>query len=330
MKKLIAILHGDIPADAPLDEQDTLDQCERVERSLHELGYRTERVELSLDIKKAVEKLKKLKPACVFNLVDSVNSQSALCYMGPLACEIAGLPHTSAGSRAIYLTTSKPLAKKMFRLFGLPTAVEIPDLLNAKKLPQKGMYIVKSATEDGGVGMDAKCCGRDLKYLQKVAREKTAQYGGEWFAEKYIEGREFNVAIVPVKGKPTFMPIAEIQFKNFKRGQPKIVDYAAKWLEDSEEYINTPQNFEFTKKEQPMLERIRKLTLECYHKFEINGVVRADIRVDNKGRPWLLELNINPCLNQGSGLVVAAKQMGYSHKDLIQMILNEALRRARR
>lgn len=326
MKKLIAILHGDIPPDAPLDEQDTLDQCERVERSLHELGYRTERVELSLDMKKAVKRLKELKPDCVFNLVDSVNSQSALCYMGPLACEIAGFKHTSAGSEAIYFTTSKPLAKRMFRMYGLPTAIEIPDLLKAKKLPQKGKYIVKSATEDGGVGMDYSCVSDNLAALKKVAKKKQKQYGGVWFAEKYIEGREFNVAIVPVKGKPTFMPIAEIQFKNFKKGQPKIVDYAAKWIEDSEEYINTPQNFEFTKAEQPMLNRIRKLTLECYEKFNINGVVRADIRVDGKGQPWLLELNINPCLNQGSGLVVAAKQMGYSHKDLINLIVGEALR----
>ena len=55
------------------------------------------------------------------------------------------------------------------------------------------------------------------------------------------------------------------------------------------------------------------------------GYGRADIRLDADGRPCVLEVNCNACLEEGHGLVRQAANAGISYPRLLQMIVNAAL-----
>src|SRR5437763_1259742 len=68
-------------------------------------------------------------------------------------------------------------------------------------------------------------------------------YGGRWFAEAYIEGREFNVSVLEENGAPRVLPIPEMCFHNWREGRPRVVGYAAKWEEESSESLNTVRHF---------------------------------------------------------------------------------------
>ena len=53
--------------------------------------------------------------------------------------------------------------------------------------------------------------------------------GGEWFAEAYIEGREFNLSLLSGKNGPEVLPLAEILFEDYPPGKARVVGYRAKW-----------------------------------------------------------------------------------------------------
>ncbi|MBN1626417.1 MAG: GNAT family N-acetyltransferase, partial [Deltaproteobacteria bacterium] len=51
---------------------------------------------------------------------------------------------------------------------------------------------------------------------------------------------------------------------------------------------------------------------------------RVDFRVDESGRPWILEANCNPCLNPDAGFAAAALQSGLNYAGMIERIISEA------
>ena len=53
---------------------------------------------------------------------------------------------------------------------------------------------------------------------------------------------------------------------------------------------------------------------------------RVDIRMDEAGKPWVLEINANPCLTPDSGFVAAATASGRSYKQLIDLITSATAR----
>jgi GNAT superfamily N-acetyltransferase len=56
--------------------------------------------------------------------------------------------------------------------------------------------------------------------------------------------------------------------------------------------------------------------------------VRVDFRVDDAGRPWILEVNTNPCLSPDAGFQAALREAGIPLSQAIDRIIRDALRRA--
>ena len=51
-----------------------------------------------------------------------------------------------------------------------------------------------------------------------------------------------------------------------------------------------------------------------------------DLRLDENGVPCVLEVNANPCISEGSGMVVAAVRAGFTPGTVIASILAAAQR----
>ena len=138
--------------------------------------------------------------------------------------------------------------------------------------------------------------------------EKKNRGRGQFFAERYIEGREFNQAVLAGE----LLPMAEIRFVEFPDDKLRIVDFRAKWEEDSFEYTHTLRSFDFAAADQPLLEELRAVARRCWDVFGLSGYARVDFRVDGDNRPWVLEINANPCLSPDSGFYAAAERAGLS------------------
>jgi D-alanine-D-alanine ligase len=123
------------------------------------------------------------------------------------------------------------------------------------------------------------------------------------------------------------MPVSEIVFEDYPAGKSRIVDFKAKWIPESFEYVHTVRRFDFPAGDQPLIERLETLSLRCWDVFRLTGYARVDFRVDAAGEPWILEINGNPCVAPDAGFMAATAQAGISYAQTFQIIVNDALRR---
>ncbi len=102
-----------------------------------------------------------------------------------------------------------------------------------------------------------------------------------------------------------------------------MVGYRAKWDESSFEYHHTIRSFDFPEEDSLLLDKLTKISKDCWDLFDLKGYGRVDFRVDLKGNPWVLEVNINPCLSPDSGFIAATVKAGLSYEEVIKRIIGE-------
>ena len=321
----IVILYGQPIENAGKDEQDTLVQVDVISQALSRLGIQSVAVPLSLDLQEAIQTLRWICPDLVFNLVESVAGQGRLIHLAPALLDMLKIPYTGAKTEAIFLTSNKLLAKNFLQSSNLPTPQWFSsDNLEASVSLTPGTYILKSVWEHASVGIseDSVIQAETVSEMHQALTHYLDRLGGEGFIESYIDGREFNLSLLAGDGKVEVLPPAEICFDVYPEGKLKIVDYHAKWVEDSFEYHNTPRRFEFSKQDEPLLECLKILAKTCWHLFGLRGYARVDFRVDQRGEPWILEINANPCLSPDAGFMAAANQAGSSFDQVVERIIH--------
>lgn len=304
------------------DELDDLIQVQTVRRALWELGYDPEPLSLTLDMEAAKSALRSLSPPFVFNLVEGLDGKGSLIHVGPALLDSLALPYTGCPTEALFACSNKLLAKKMLKLAGLRTPEWISKNELPIKTPPRSTLILKSVWEHASAGLDESSlvCPEDLAALELYLEQKAKAVGSEVFAEQYIDGREFNVSLLEGPSGPEVLPVAEILFQDYEESRPKIVCYKAKWDPDSFQFRNTPRSFSFQEQEK-LLPLLGELALRCWRLFGLRGYARVDVRVDQEGRPWILEVNPNPCISPDSGFMAAAKQAGLDSREVVARIL---------
>jgi len=315
----VPVVHG--AALDRADEADTLVAAEAVADALAQLGYRTEIVGIDLNLSR-IEELASRKPDLVFNLVEALAGDARLAHLAPAAFEHFGLRYTGGGSAALSATQSKMAAKRCLRLNNLPT----PDWWsNGDAIPDSQTVIVKSDSEHASVGLDEKSVVAGRAAARAEIKYREINFGGRFFAERFIDGREFNVGILDGPSGPVILPMAEIVFDGLPADRPRIVDYDAKWNPESEAYHRTPRRFGIERGEPFLARRLRDLGFDCWRCFDLSGYARVDLRVAANGEPTILEINVNPALAPDSGFVASANEAGLSYSHLIARIVSGAL-----
>ena len=320
MSKRAAIVHDVHAALGPPDQSDTLVEARAVAGALRGLGFEPEIVATGLDLKTLERTLANLAPAVVVNLVESLEGRGRLLHLVPALLESLGLPFTGCSAAALALTSDKPLAKRALASAGVQT----PAAFSTQT--RTGRWIVKSIWEHASLGLD------DDSIVPADAAAETIEWrratlGGDWFAEEFVPGRELNVALLAERGGPRALPVAEIRFDAFPADKPRIVGYAAKWDLESFEYQNTPRSFAV---EPELAEQLRRVALDCWTLFQLDGYARVDFRVDERGKPWVLEVNANPCLSPDAGFAAALAEAGIGYEAAVARLIDDALERASR
>ncbi|HSZ73277.1 MAG TPA: ATP-grasp domain-containing protein [Rhizomicrobium sp.] len=317
----VLVLHSDISPDAPPDELDTLIQAEAVAVALAEKGHHAERAPFAPSTLRML--LERVRPDAVFNLVESVEGAGERAPLAPEMLAQLGTKFTGNASEPMTRTGNKPLVKRIFRDAGHPT----PDWTEPPHwhaLAEHGRYVVKSATEDASLGLDDEAVVIGCAAVRARAQLCRERFGGRWFAEEYIEGREFNVAVLEEDGAPRVLPIAEMRFEQWEKQRPRIVGYGAKWDTESPDAVNTVRVFGWDETEPELNARLSHLAREAWHLFGLSGYARVDFRVSERGEATMLEINPNPCIAPDAGFAAAAAQAGFSYADMVEKILASA------
>ena len=318
MKKC-CIIYNEPSSGALEDELDVIDQVVHVEEWLTALGIDVYRKGITENFMDEVKDLTNEKPDFVFNLVESINNKGELNYFVPALLNLNGIPYAGNSHEALFLTTSKVIASRMMKLAGIQNPEYF--LPSETHLLKKGAkYILKPVWEDGSLGITA-----DSVFVwNKNSEDKLKGLSdSHWFIEEFIEGREFNMSILAGDNGPEVMPVAEIVFTGYDESRPTIIDYKAKWAENTFEYDNTLREFPDEKLDPVLMKNLRQIAMDCWNLFRLKGYARIDARVDSANNIYVIEINANPCIMPNCGFIAAAKQGGYECTQVIQRIIDD-------
>jgi D-alanine-D-alanine ligase len=319
----ILVLHSDVPPDAPAEDQDTLIAAEAISKALISRGYEAPMAAFVPNLEELRAQIAQHAADMVFNMVEGIEGKGRLAYVAPRLLDEIGIPYTGTGADALIATGDKPLSKTMFREAAIPT----PDWAvppDWEGLQAGAQYIVKSADEDASVGLDDASVVAGIE-VRARAELCAGRFGGPWFAERYVEGREFNVSVLEENGGPRVLPMAEMTFQEWPAGRPRIVGYVAKWHDRSFESTRTVRQFGIEEREPVLALALSHYSQCAWSLFKLRGTARVDFRVDETGQPLVLEVNPNPGIAPDAGFAAAAAHAGLSYADLIEKIVQAAL-----
>jgi D-alanine-D-alanine ligase len=326
----ILVVHDHIGEAARPDEADDLVQARAVCEAIDALGHESMMLGLTLDLDEARQTIEHFRPDLIFNLVESLGGMARLIHVPAHLFDALHIPYTAAPAEALMLTSHKTLAKRLMRDAGIPTAAWITadSAESATGCRVGGRWIIKSVWEHASVGLDEDSVMHvaAVQQVREALAARAVDTGGDWFAEEYIEGREFNVALLcDTPASPKVLPPAEIVFRDYPPEKLKVVGYRAKWDEESFEYQHTDRRFDFPESDGPLLERLKSIALQCWRTFNLRGHARVDFRVDHSGQPWVLEVNANPCLSPDSGFAAMLDRAGIAYASAISRIIDDAI-----
>lgn len=303
-----------------VDDLDVLTQVKAVKQSLEELNHSVFEFGADLNLVLFKKKLEEIKPDLVFNLVEALNGTEAYMHFIPQILEKLNIPFTGGTSKSLFISTDKVFTKKMFDQFNISTPNWFTSINISEEKSITIPSIIKPISVDASVGLEDSSIIYDLKNLKEELEIRSEKYG-ECFVEEFIDGREFNISVVETEKGSLVLPIAEIRFENYPKEKAKIVSYDAKWNKDSFEYHNTVRHFDFEKEDDKILNELKMITIDIWNKFELNGYVRIDYRVDNKNKIYALEINVNPCISPDSGFFAASEKYGWNYTKMVEVIL---------
>jgi len=325
--KKIVILHSDVAPNAGVDELDCLQQAQAVSEAMISLGYEPIMLPFVMDLNENIAALRALQPDVVFNLMETLAGRGSMIYFATALLDYLQIPYTGCLTDAMFLTSNKPLAKKMLHASGIAT----PPWLTADGIAvghtTSDTYILKPSWEDASVGLDDTAILRttNRETLLNTLQNRKQILGMDCFAEAYIDGREFNIALLATDRGVRILPVAEILFQDFPQDKLKFLDYRAKWVEDSFEYDNTRRSFDMDLQDTALIASLQEISLTIWHLFGLRGYARVDFRIDQQGNPFVLEINANPCLSPDAGFAAALEQASIRYADAIDTIIRSAI-----
>jgi len=314
----VAILVPPDEPEAPPDRADTFVQAREISECLSILGHEVLTIVFAPERATTESDLVAARPDVVVNLIEDLPIGPEHAHLVTRMLEWLHLPYTGAPTPALTMLGDKREMKACLADAGLPVP---PDLADGDR-PVR--YIVKSATQHASIGIDAASVVEGCEAARALIAAREAAFGGEWFAEAYIDGREFNLAVLQTAEGPMPLPVAEILFLDHD-DVPKIVGYAEKWAEGSNAYANTPRSFCAIAGEEPLRRELVRLGLAAWALFGLRGYARVDFRVDDRQTPYILEVNANPCLAADAGFCAAAREAGLTQVEIVAQLLETAL-----
>jgi D-alanine-D-alanine ligase len=297
-----------------------------IARNLRRLRHTVTILPLAHDLFAFQRRLRRLRPDVVFNQYDDV-VHGALYEMRLAALvRMMGFPLTGSPALALGLSRYKYMSASLLAGAGVPIPPHTAMIETVRAVNQhKWQFplIVQPSQEHAGIGLDRDSVVHSKKALRLKVREIARTYNQPALVQHFLPGREFNVGIVG-GSRPRVLPLAEVTYGALPADIPPIMSYAAKWVETSTEYKNTSVVCPAAV-EPELARRISAVALRAFRAIGCRGYGRVDMRLDELGEPRVLEVNCNPCLDEGMGLARAAEKAGITYPQLLQLIVRAAL-----
>ncbi len=306
-------------------EESVEQTAKEVLTAVTELGYAAFIIPLQKSFMNFCQRMKTLNADVLINLCEAFLGRPQLEANVAAALELLGVPFTGNDSRTLALCLDKFKTKAVLKSFGLPTPPAVLTESPDQKIDLPFPLIVKPNNEDASLGIHPESVVRDEDGLRRQLRHIQDVFGEPALVEAYIEGREFNVAVMDAE-KPEALPVSEIEFDGMPEDQPNICSYAAKWHPDDVLFQSTPPRCPASI-DDGLRTLLQEIAVKAFSACECRDYARVDYRVDKKGRPYILEVNPNPDISLNAGYARALGAAGVEYKNFWKQMIEKALLR---
>ena len=220
------------------------------------------------------------------------------------------IPYTCSGIQASKLAMDKIASRRKFEAYGLlvPEYAVINkasygkhlNILKKMRLP----IVIKPATHGSSIGLSIIDKEQDVGRALDLAFD----FDERVIIEEYIKGREVTVGILDERA----LPVIEIIPKK------RFFDYEAKYQTGMTDYV-VPARLK-----EAVAKNIRKTALAAHRLLGCIGCSRVDLILEERGQPFVLEVNTIPGLTNTSLLPKAAKTVGIEFPELCLKLIELA------
>lgn len=307
-----------IPTDALLPYQAELDVLTTLRASGHEVTV----LPLSSDLAAIEKAVAEHKPQVAFNLIEAFRNYRSYDQHVVAFLECLGVRYTGCNPRGMTLARDKALTKKILAYHRIHVPTFHVFEWGRKVIMPKGIkwpLVVKSATDDGSVGITQSSVVRSEAELRERVAAIHDVSRTDAIAEQFIEGRELYLGVMGNRVATTF-PVWELDLSKLPEGSPKIVTERMKRsLAYQKKYNIDSGPAQLTEADQ---RRIQALGRRVYHLLGLSGFARLDLRMTAAGEVYLIEANPNPQIAKDEDFAKSAAAVGMDYPMLLDKLLS--------
>ena len=309
----LAIGMGELET-AEFDREDTI---RAIEDALQSLGYETDPIG---NVRQLVARLLSGdRWDLVFNIAEGLNGFGREAQV-PALLDAYGIPYTFSDPLVLSLTLHKAMTKRVVRDMGVPTpdffVVEREQDLEVVDLPFP--LFAKPLAEGTGKGITADSKIRDRKQLKSVCTHLLETYKQPVLLETFLPGREFTVGILETGEDARTIGAMEVILN--QNADPEVYSYRNK--EEFESRV------EYRWVDDALAVMAQDIALMVYRGLGCKDASRVDLRADADGKVNFMEINPLAGLHpEHSDLCILATMAGIDYKELIETIMNSAIKR---
>jgi D-alanine-D-alanine ligase len=308
-----------------ISEESVAEVANEVAEAVKKLGYPVTIIPLQKSFLNFLRRVNELNLDVLVNLCEGFFGRPQWEANVAATLELLHLFFTGNKSRTLAVCQDKYMAKAILISHNLPTAPS--QLLSSRSQPLEVRFpvIIKPHAEDASLGIGPNSVVSDPERLAVQVKKILDLYKQPALVEEYIEGREFNVAVMENKTIQA-LPVSEIDFSQVPESMPHICSYEAKWLKDHVMYKTTvpicPAPIE-----DALREKLQQMAVDAFRAMGCRDYARVDFRMDKAGNIFILEVNPNPDTSLDAGYARALNAAGIEYSRFWKYMLDNALRR---
>lgn len=311
-------------------EHDLMSIGKNIEKTLKERGYKITFFDFN-NLPKVFNELKRKNVDLVFNVCERINNSSLLEPHAAAILDALQIPYTGSNPFTLGLCIDKIRVKKLLAYHNIPTprwdyAYEIDDeIRDDLRYP----LIVKPGNTDNSIGITNESVVANKQELDRQLRKVIMELGRPALVEEYIEGDEYDVTIIGSDEENLrVLPLSRSIFKEMPAGYWHIYPFDAKWSESE----NNPYNKIIVQRPPKNIDKklealISEIALDTYNILDCHDYGRVEIRVDEYGNPYVLELNPNPSIDINDCVPASAELVGMDYGKFLEEIIKMTIRR---
>jgi D-alanine-D-alanine ligase len=291
-----------------------------IETALQEKGHRVTLIPAGLDLLQRLSAMHDLD--IIFNVSTGITKKSQQAHVVAML-EMMDIPFVGSGLSAHILGLHKQITKRLFITEGIPTPrfqvfyTGDEPFDAALRFP----LIIKPEHEGSSIGITKDSVVHDEAALRKQVKQLIQNYQQAALVEEFIKGREFTMGILG-NHDPELFPIEEIIFDHRDTENLGAMTLDIKTRDAI--IPKAPADLDET-----IAEKMRDYAVKAFRVLGCRDFARLDIRLDESGTPYFLEVNtlpgMQPDYSEFPRMSVAA---GYSYPDLVEKLIKTALQRS--